>query len=784
MKISSIKEIKNIGTFANFTNGSSLRFEELTFIYGYNTFGKTTITDILQSLKENDPQKIISRLSIPQIQASQKAVFSIKEGQSEQPLQFINNKWEQNDFGQYLEIFGTDFIHKNLFTGMTVEHENKKNFTQFVLGDAGVTLANKIATKKKNLRDKNLEIKSKVPEFVKNKSVQEQKKFLKHSIDTLNKQDIELSLSEKNLELKTEKENLAEPQKILDLKGVDTYTPPKIELINNIENFNSILKKNYGDIKDEVLSKINTHIEETFVNPNNAENWIQDGFENLKKKDGGCNFCGQDLSNAKSLINAYDSYFDAEYTKFIKDVEDNLDSAKTKITHETFNQKTKIQQSLTSALKFKELIKDEQFQKELENLSNTIKLIDEDTLISNKESILIEISSKQDEKNRKPYVALEEINFNELQENLKIYVGYLNDAQKQINKLRTLIYFFKEQYKDIESIRTKVETLTKEIENLEYNKARIEQNQSCLDYCTLENSIQALKDEISTLQSELETNQSSFLDEYFVKINKLFKTFGSKNFILERDNGGSGYMPVYSLKVKFHNKEISNSDLNVVFSESDKRALALAIFWAKVDLKTAEEKEKTVVILDDPITSFDDNRILSSVKLIKNSLNSMSQIIILTHYPNFIRVFCERIKNVNVKYFKLERDHQTTYLDNQDPTEFTDSQYQKEFTNIYGYINREHNNCIKNDLRKFLENLYLPTLFAKELTQAVKNGEDVSSLSLMINYIFDGNESVKNKFNSFREDLNPDSHIFTTSNSEDIRNFAEDMFNYLYSFKY
>lgn len=784
MEIKSIKEIKNIGTFANFTNGGQLRFHKLTFIYGLNTFGKTTLTDIFQSLKENDPEILQSRETIPQQQGDQTVSISVHNGQNENDLKFKNNCWNQNEFNKHLEIFGTNFIHKNLFTGMTVEHENKKNFTQFVLGDAGVLLAKEIAEKKKKLRSKNDELKSKIPEFVKRKPAQEQKKFLNHSIDELNKQDIELTLSEKKLELKTENENLAEPQKILNLNDVNTYTPPKIELIKYIEDVNSTLKKNYRNIKDEVLAKLNSHIQQTFKNSIEAESWIQYGFENLKSKKGDCNFCGQSLKNASSLINAYDSYFDAEYTKFIKQVQSDLATSKANISNEIFNQKSKIQQSLTSALKFKDLIKDEQFQTELENLSNTIKLINEDTLTLNKESILIEISSKQDEKNRKPYVALEEINFNELQENLKIYDGCLNDAQKQISILRTLIIYFKEQYKDIESIRTKVETLTKEIENLEYDKARIDQNQSCLEFCQLEGSIQILKDEISTLQDDLETNQSSFLDDYFVQINKLFKFFGSKNFTLERENSGSGYMPVYSLKVKFHNNDISNSDLNIIFSESDKRALALAIFWAKIELKTVQEKEKTVVVLDDPITSFDDNRIINSIRLFKNALNSLGQLIILTHYPNFIKSFCERAGSLNVKFFKLEKNQESSLLSSQNKNEFTDSQYEKTFSKIYGYIRREHTNCIKTDLRPFLENMFLPTLFANKLKQAKLEGQDVSNLSQKIDYIFDENDDVKNKFHDFRELLNPEAHIVTTANAEDVRCFAEEMFDCLYSFNY
>ena len=117
MKIARIKEIKNIGTFANFTNGGSLGFEKLTFIYGFNTFGKTTLTDIFQSFKEKNLQIIQARKTIPAQLGQQKVIFSIKD-QTESDIKFENNNWTQNEVSKYLEVFGTDFIHKNLFTGL------------------------------------------------------------------------------------------------------------------------------------------------------------------------------------------------------------------------------------------------------------------------------------------------------------------------------------------------------------------------------------------------------------------------------------------------------------------------------------------------------------------------------------------------------------------------------------------------------------------------------------------------------------------------------------------
>ena len=47
-------------------------------------FGKTTLTDIFQSLKENDPQKILVRKTIPnQEHKNQSIILSVKENESD-----------------------------------------------------------------------------------------------------------------------------------------------------------------------------------------------------------------------------------------------------------------------------------------------------------------------------------------------------------------------------------------------------------------------------------------------------------------------------------------------------------------------------------------------------------------------------------------------------------------------------------------------------------------------------------------------------------------------------
>lgn len=784
MEIKSIKTIQNVGTFANFQNGAKLRFEKLTFIYGFNTYGKTTLTDIFQSIKDSDSSLISNRKTIPTQSSNQKIEINIKDDSGETCFKYENNTWNSNNLSKYLEIFGSEFIHRNLFTGLKTERENKENFTQFILGEDGVQQATEIATKKKDLGDKKRDIKHQVPHFAKDKSDIEIQKFLDISIDELDKEKFQKQLSVKQKYKQAEVERLKEPKQILNLPDIPTFQYLVSEIDLYIEKINEALKSDYSNIKEEIIKKIDQHILNSFKEADNALNWIKQGRERHKDTaNGTCSFCGQSLNNAQELMNAYDLYFDEEYNKYITDIEkvckDNLDL----LEKTSFNYKVKIQDILTKILKYKELNKDDIFQKQISDLETKIGLIDEDGLNADKQEIIRNLKIQITEKLKKPYVSVREIDFKNVKMKSNKYQSLLNEIKTIIENLKNLSIEFKKQYKSMQVIQRKVESYDTEINILEMKIARISQNQECIDYQTAKNKIITLEADIPRLETELSTNQNNYLATYFAKIDKLFRRLGSRNFTLEQSTSTRGYSPVYFLEVKFHGQKINDENLKTVFSESDRRALALAVFWARIELKPSAEKSKTIVILDDPITSFDDNRITNSIILFKESLESLeslSQIIILTHYPSFLKSFCERTKesSITTKFFKIEKGVDSSKLEIEERETFTNSQYEKIFYKILGFIKGEHTNCIKTDLRPFLESLYLPTVFALNIKKALSDGKDLSSLDKTIDAIFT-NETVKNKFHSFRNNLNPDAHIFTSTNPEDVRNFANDMMNYL-----
>lgn len=69
-----------------------------------------------------------------------------------------------------------------------------------------------------------------------------------------------------------------------------------------------------------------------------------------------------------------------------------------------------------------------------------------------------------------------------------------------------------------------------------------------------------------------------------------------------------------------------------MFSESDRRALALCIFLSKIYLLSEDEKSKAILIMDDPVTSFDEERISCILQRLYELQPNVKQMFITTHY--------------------------------------------------------------------------------------------------------------------------------------------------------
>jgi len=785
--IKQIKSINNIGSFREFSNGGSIQFEKLTFIYGLNTRGKSTLTDILTSLKENDPSLITTRKSIPLVSLGQSVKISVKPVEATNQLNciFSNSSWTEVHSHEHLHIFGSDFIYKNLFTGLTIERQNKENFTRFILGQEGVELASQIAEDKRVLRQKKGSIQNLLPSYLKDKEEHEFLPFLTTDPDLIEIEVLREKLPALEQKLIQEKQRLQKPAEILAIEDVQEFNIPNNNLLDLTINTNDLLNRQFNEISTAALTRLKHHIESNFEKTNNAEQWIKEGLDTRKIDSRNCSFCGQILEQTNDLINVYHVYFNEEYRNYISDLSISMGVVNKQwrlLKHNALNALS-VERPLIS--QYSQLINSDSFTTSVEQLFELITLTQEEELNDLIDVFFDQVKLAFYNKERKPHEIVQKIDFSSLLTSFNTYQENLTAISETLNAIREAIHAFKEQYRDLTLLGTKIADLTSEIEVVKKGIARVEQNDACVTYQNEQQEIIVIEGRITTNEQALSENQNQYLDRFYTRIDFHFKQFGSNNFTLERGIDNRGHQPVYFLKVKFKDVEINDSNITKVFSESDKRALSLSLFWAKMDFLTPEQKQNSIIVLDDPVTSFDDNRILKSISRIKDTLREMSQVIVLTHYSHFIRNFIERGMNddFTISFIEIAQDNTTSFLRRIDSNVFTETTYDRVFSRIQSFINRESEVDIRADLRPFLESLYLPHFYIKEYKSFTENNTPFGTLNEKIDAIF-LDETVKAKFHEFRTMLNPDSHLFTSSNEEDTRNFAREMMEYLYNFSH
>ncbi len=786
--IKRFNQIKNVGAFRDFSNGGSIQFEKLTFVYGLNTRGKTTLADILCSLRDHNPTLITDRASIPEVTSAQTVTISVRPEDSvaEESCRFRNGNWTQSNSHANLYVFGSEFIHRNLFTGLSVQRQNKENLTQFILGQEGVQLATQIAEDKRLLRQKRGAITSLLPLHVQNKSHEEIQAFLDIDQNEINIEQSKADLARLQEKYEQEQQRLEKPAEVLSIPDFPELTLPEYTLDSLATRTSALLEKQYHEISADALEHIKSHVENNFEIRENAERWIKEGLDVKKDETDNCVFCGQLLSNATELIQAYHSYFNEAYREFISDISNIINQLNEGWQKTSFNSIGRIIGSQSLLMRYKEVIDSSDFNELVSTFTELADLELEQKLNKSLNSISALIVEYFNEKEKKPHESYPSPDFSEIYEISSTYFEKLKELIEIVNQIRLALQKFKDSYRDQTEISARTEKIKTHIDDLNRLIARVEQNEQCSSYLEALEELDTIGQRISANEDLLSRNQSQYLDDFYESIDSHFQLFGSENFKLERATDNRGHQPVYYLKVKYRGLNVDESNLKNVFSESDKRALALSIFWAKIDLMDSETKNKAIIVLDDPITSFDDNRIGLSLNIIKETLRSVRQIVILTHYSHFIRLFCEKSMNDNFtpSFIEIGQNSLTSFLKKINKDQFVETAYENTFIKIQSFINRESDEDIRMILRPFLESQYIPHFYIDKLREAKCNGIPCRTLNQKINAIFVGNNEVKNRFHGFRKSLNPDSHIFTSANEEDVRGFARDMMSYLYDFKY
>lgn len=794
-----IKRIKKIKGVGRFLNVGHTELGQLTLVYGPNCYGKSTLADIFRSIANQNPEVLSNRQSIIRDgnPITQEVCLSIKNGtdRTEQDISCLNQRWNTGNFNCSIEVFDSRFIEDNVFTGLTISRSNKENLTNLLIGEKSVEIGKQIdSLKNKSLRETT-------------KTIGELEDLLKRSLGTLdlgisledfisveNTDDIEATKAELTTlqeNLKKFRKSISEKNKILELDE------PTILSFENPESTIKILKdslgKGFEDINDTAYKRMREHIKQHFnSHDGEEEKWIEKGVNTYLKqnKDAtilNCPFCSQSLATVVDLIETYKTVFSEEYESFCNEAFRMLDDK-----HQEFNKlisavklvENSVHKNLASCHRWQDYFTDEiqKLVEQIDNLSNKANKSNHN-LVGFMEEVIGKFGELIAEKKKKPFVPV-----NKYPASDKLLIAYqqfgeiINQYNESVKLLLREISILKTKSQNDQLIKES-ERLGNKIIDLNIKVKRYELAADIDKVQLLRGKKDKAEQEIKKLQEELERENKEFIEQYFHDATHIFNRLGSIDFEIQTTYRRWGSQPVYEPIIKFANEVITSDRLPFIFSDADRRALAFSIFISKLRKKSETELKNTIVFLDDPVTSFDDNRISQTFIEIKNLTTSSRQLIIAAHYSRFLLDTYEKLKNLpnlDLKFIEIKRDgFGTVFGLVSDPKTRLDP-HAKEIEKVERFINGDSDvnaSDVRRSLRPILQK-ELEWRFRKNL-----KGVSVEGLGDIVTKLKEGNsinDEMARKIYDFNDVLKDDHHGTVLDMDEDTRNLSKNIIKFIF----
>jgi wobble nucleotide-excising tRNase len=297
-------------------------------------------------------------------------------------------------------------------------------------------------------------------------------------------------------------------------------------------------------------------------------------------------------------------------------------------------------------------------------------------------------------------------NYNKCIENLEKIINEHNNTtssfyQKVSNAKESLeLYYAQKEVK-----RFKYFDRLKEIENKEQN------------IINLKSKLPPIEFEITRLEASL-TDEVLGAEEFNTKLHRFLN---HSDISLKFDKNNKGY--------KIIRKDGNGISQAKHLSEGEKTAISFVFFLTKLG-ENEENLKDSIVIIDDPISSFDSNHLFNAYSFIRNICNEVQQLIILTHNFMFFRLIRDWMDKKNdIKKGKIKSSCfniqavykngvRTPFLQNADETLMKyNSEYHYLFSKLYEYktkktLSLEECFLISNITRKVLE-IFLKFKFPK-----------------------------------------------------------------------
>lgn len=641
-RLRKIKALKGYRFFEDFKwdeNNCKL-FERNNLIYGWNGSGKTTLCDIFKELEDGQSLDRDTKLSL---------FFEDTNNGSAKIITESNLGTVPYSF----KVFHKDYVDMNITKVDSVKHI-------FAVGQEQKDKISELNKLKEDYKDAVVRSKFLETELNTNKAKFEQLKTTKASEiknaanypSSYNKNKFFYEYQQLKVPCLLSQQEYQDALSSIRTEEKASIPLPKIDFIKTTvkEYIRSIL----------IQTPVNKTIE-ALIEDSKANNWVEVGLSLHEEQNAvTCIFCGNNIS-----ANRFDE-LRAHFNQSYKELSCKIDSAVQLLYTKIDQFESFIRMLPDAGLLYNEL-RDQYIQlvKKAEDICK------KNTEVIN-EIIEILIQKKADMINEKYADDFDSI-ISKIIFDYKIFEEILVQIMKHNSKSS-------EFKKSIEIAQKKIEMhlITKYAPEIRASEQEISKKNEELSSCI---------NNVSKVESKLKTLEQ-------VVINSQIPAEAINNdieFILGRDeikfkNTSTGYQIIRKGKLA---KNISKGEAN---------AIALIYFFnALTDVSI--DANKTIVILDDPISSFDSNFYYNAISYIRDKTNNVGQVFIFTHKFSLFKDYSLMYKGETNRYI-IQRVNESPIIQNEDNllAQYHD-EYAYLFKKVYEFVQNPMN--YKNDYLQF-----------------------------------------------------------------------------------
>lgn len=696
-----ISKLKKFGIFRDFSwGGDTPNFAKFNLIYGWNRSGKTTLSKVFLACEK----KTTAFREYPS-----SGEFEIKvEGKPS-----INQSNCQNVTYQ-IRVFNRDFVEDNVF----FDPENPATNPIVYVGKKDIKSGKKL----RGLQKKSSSLSEK---YTNAQNALKDKKKVEDNFRKATAREIKDIVGNLGVSDKYRNYDKGEIEKTIEKTGIDNFSvlsekeyEEKKNLIggNQPESLEPLLKYNLNLLYDgkrlqkfsEISEELSTLLKRQvvaeaigrFKDDEELNIWAEQGFKlhinkEEKKK---CLFCQNELST--DFLESLSKHFSKDYEKLQNDTTSLIHELKKLRKDEISEKDLKIPGHLQS-----------RYKDEAKNLNTVLRKLGD---------WLEKATAKLEEKGKKPLSTIDPP---------KPPEDFSDLCNKALEGLNSVIA---DHNSEAENHERNVKDAKEKLENhiiavatkeQDYSKIKSELLSSTKDEEKAKENFYSNQNKISELEKK-----TSDIGKAIPEINQhLEEFFGREEILLELDSSKKGY--------------VIKRDGNVAhnLSEGEKNAIAFSYFIVKTREKGFNINEG-IVVIDDPVSSFDSNFIHHCYSLVKNNFEDAKQLIVLTHnfeFFNLVKYWFQRknkkieihnkkneknIKPIPCEFFmvrnEVENEERCAFIAPLDKTllEFN-SEYHFLFSKLKKFITEEPDDyadsyTIGNIARRFLEiytNLKIPT---------------------------------------------------------------------------